>query len=335
MIGIVRRLCVAAAVLAAGLADGGPAAAQSDMAAFPLPGRLIAVDGHDIHLFCIGAGVPTVILEEGAGGGVLNWTWVQRDVARVTRACSLDRPGYGWSERTDDALDGEHASRRLAALLAAANEPGPFVLVGHSLGGAFARIFAAEHRDATAGLVLVDGTPPDLLTAATEAGLPPVERHETLAFIAASDLLWGTLTGLGIVRGKVDTDARDLPADTQAAMQAFLQSPARARTSVREQSAVYDTLVQMRSLGALGALPLTVISADRWVDPDPTVAEQRAAWDKRLQHGWLALSTDSRFIIVPGADHLSLLSNQSHAAVVASAVVDMIKHVRQPRRSSR
>jgi hypothetical protein len=71
-------------------------------------------------------------------------------------------------------------------------------------------------------------------------------------------------------------------------------------------------------------MPVTVIAADRWIDKDPDLAATRAEWDKRQQRNWLALSTNSRFLIVPGSDHLSLLSNKEHAAIVSDAIVRMV-----------
>src|SRR5262249_4781777 len=68
---------------------------------------------------------------------------------------------------------------------------------------------------------------------------------------------------------------------------------------------------------------VTVISSDRWIDADAQTAVKRAEWNKRQQRNWLAISTNSRFLIVPEADHLSLLSNKDHAHAVADVVVKM------------
>src|SRR5215471_8669774 len=107
-----------------GLFVAEPARADSEFAALPPPGRLVEVDGHRLHLNCTGAGTPAVILEEGAGGGSLNWIWVQRKVAATTRACSHDRPGHAWSDSTETPRDAETVSRELDALLKAAGERG-------------------------------------------------------------------------------------------------------------------------------------------------------------------------------------------------------------------
>ena len=74
---------------------------QSDLAAIPPLGRMILVNGRHVHLYCTGAGAPTVLLEAGLGWASLNWALVQRDIAKTSRVCSYDRPGYGWSDPTD------------------------------------------------------------------------------------------------------------------------------------------------------------------------------------------------------------------------------------------
>src|SRR5215467_15880005 len=131
---------------ACGLIAATPARAASNFPDFPPPGRLVQIEGRQVHIHCTGVGSPTVLSEEGLGGASLNWTWVQRRVAKVSRVCSYDRPGYGWSDPSDAPMDAANTSRQLYALLRGANEKGPYIAVGHSGGGAYMRLFAAEHR---------------------------------------------------------------------------------------------------------------------------------------------------------------------------------------------
>src|SRR5215471_11928378 len=133
-------------------------AAEADSMRFRPNGQIIAVDGHQFHLLCKGDGTPTVILEPGLGLPSLVWAWVQAEVAGSSRVCIYDRAGYGWSDATDAPVDAETVSRQLHALLEGANIPGPYVLVGHSIGGAYMRVFAAKYPEAAAALILVDST---------------------------------------------------------------------------------------------------------------------------------------------------------------------------------
>lgn len=308
------------------------ASAQQGLANIQPLGRLVAVDGHRLHLYCTGAGRPTVILEPGAGGGALYWAWVQRAVAKTTRVCSYDRPGIGWSDPVNGPKDASSVSQRLWTLLNSAAEAGPYVLVGQSLGGAYMRKFAAEHRGELAGFVLVDATNPSVLTTTEEVGLPAFGKSSFAGFLASNDALWEFVSELGIIRGTYDIQLNDFPSDLTSVMQAFVEDPQRGRAAVAEQSGAYDTLREIEALENLGNLPVTVISSDRWIDKDAALAAKRADWNKRQQRNWLSVSTNSLFLIVPGSDHLSLLSNRDHAGQVANAVLDLVRRVKKPGR---
>src|SRR5215831_1208781 len=148
------------------LQAGEPAPAPSQ----PIDG-IVSVDGRNAYIHCNGEGTPAVVLEAGASQGSLSWAWVQADVAKTSRVCSYDRAGYGRSDPVDTPMDAANVSRQLEALLAAAGVKGPYVLAGQSLGGAYMRMFATEHRNDTVGLVLVDATNPAVLTTVAEIGM--------------------------------------------------------------------------------------------------------------------------------------------------------------------
>ena len=312
---------------------------QNNMASVPPTGRMISVDGRQVHLYCTGTGAPTVILETGKGGGSVHWAWIQRDVAKVSRVCSYDRPGYGWSDPTEAPMDAVNTSRQLYALLKAANEKEPYVAVGQSIGGDYARMFATEHRQEVAGLVLVDASSPSVLTTYAEVGLPPFEKSAMASVLASSGSVLQVGKNLGLVRTTYSETWNKLPPDVRPTMEAFVANPQLIPTSVKESQSLGDSLMQVRALDSLGDMPVTVIASDKWIDPDPDLAAKRAEWNKRQQRNWLAISTNSRFLIVPGADHMSLLSTKEHAAAVADSIVKMVKtvkeHMRSPGRTTR
>src|SRR6185295_1817963 len=123
------------------------------------PGQLIDVGGHRLHLLCAGSGTPTVILESGLGEGAAYWGWISTTVARDTKVCVYDRAGRGWSDSAAAAQDGIAVATDLHTLLDRARVPGPFVLVGHSSGAQYVRIFAGRYPEQVAGMVLLDGQP--------------------------------------------------------------------------------------------------------------------------------------------------------------------------------
>jgi pimeloyl-ACP methyl ester carboxylesterase len=122
---------------------------------FRHPGGLVSVGDHQLHIYCTGDGSPTVILEAPAAGLSAAWAEVQSRVAETTRVCSYDRAGLGWSEAGDRPYAPARVPEELRALLVASKQRGPFVIAGHGLGAAFARLYASRPDSDVAGLVII------------------------------------------------------------------------------------------------------------------------------------------------------------------------------------
>ena len=118
--------------------------AAADANAYPMPGQLIDVGGHRLHLNCTGSGSPTVVLEAGGGEMSSNLGWIAPAVARDTRVCVYDRAGRGWSEPATTAQDATQIATDLHTLLERGHLPAPYVLAGHSFGGLYVTTFAAR-----------------------------------------------------------------------------------------------------------------------------------------------------------------------------------------------
>jgi pimeloyl-ACP methyl ester carboxylesterase len=138
---------------------------------------LVDVGGYRLAIHCIGEGSPTVVLETGLGAPSEYWAPIQQEIAGLTRVCRFDRAGRGKSDpapttpRTCADMVAD-----LRALLHNASIPAPYVLVGNSLGGMNARLYAYQHPEEVAGLVLVDGSHQDQFTRSV-AALPEPEPN--------------------------------------------------------------------------------------------------------------------------------------------------------------
>jgi pimeloyl-ACP methyl ester carboxylesterase len=126
------------------------------MATVAAPGRLIDIGGLRLHINCSGSGSPAVVMDSALGGSSVSWLLVQPDIAQLTRVCSYDRAGFGWSDPGPMPRTAGRVADELRVLLDRAGIPPPFVVVGHSFGGLVMEIFAARHRADVAGIVLVD-----------------------------------------------------------------------------------------------------------------------------------------------------------------------------------
>src|SRR5512138_2403843 len=132
------------------------AATEADQRNFPPPGNLIDVGGFKMHIYCIGEGSPTIILDHVGGGSSVDWALIQPKLAEHTRVCAYDRAGYGWSDYNPAPRTLEQQAHELHGLLEGANEKGPYIYVGHSYGARVARVFAEKYPQDVVGMVLMD-----------------------------------------------------------------------------------------------------------------------------------------------------------------------------------
>jgi pimeloyl-ACP methyl ester carboxylesterase len=288
-------------------------AAANDQRTYLPPGQLVDVGGYRLHMHCSGTaqpGSPTVILEAGAGLASPSWAWVQSRVAETTRVCAYDRAGYGWSDPGPTPRDARQVAHELHTLLEQAAIASPYVLVGHSIGGMYVRVYAAQYPDEVAGLVLVDSSHPDQLTRS------PTTRAEQESFQRMLQFA-PLLARLGIVRisGMGDTMANGLPAQQRAEMIAFLTTPQHLTTTLAEYAAWATITDQTRGATSLGARPLMILTAGAQSDPD----------GRTLQAELPALSSNSVQHIVGQATHLSLLNTQADADATSAAILQVVE----------
>ncbi|WP_245276252.1 alpha/beta hydrolase [Methylocapsa aurea] len=301
-------------------------ATKADFKAIKPPGRLIFVGGLNVHIYCIGEGPTTVILEGGAGTTTQAWAWIQPEIGKRTRVCSYDRAGYGWSAPSYRPMDALNTSRELHDLLKAADIPAPYILTGHSIGGVYARMFAADYPAEVAGLVLIDATSPSVLESYAEVDLPKVED-----WTPPSLRVFPYLASVGAMRIVVNLGffnlASGLPADAEAIAKAFLSTPEHMRATISEYGFLSDSLKQVRALHPQPTLPVAVIAAAQFGGMDEKMESTFVHWHHKQQRTWLDISPKSSFRIIDGSDHVSLMTNKLHAHEVANSIVRMVESV--------
>jgi pimeloyl-ACP methyl ester carboxylesterase len=283
------------------------------------PGLLAKLpDGRSLNFRCTGSGSPVVLLESGFGVGAAGWGRTQPRLAKITRVCSYDRAGYDFSDPGPEPRDGAAIARDLDQGLAAAGLVGPYILVGHSAGGLYARLFAARRPGEVQGLILLDPTIERLAPPAAD-GLAGIRRRlqRCLAASQASpqpgrdDPKWA-----GCIPAKADAHALQVA-----------QRPATWRNQLSELDAIFGrTSEQVLRLGEiLSDVPAYVITASDTAASAPTVGydKPQSLWE--LQHVRLALAFDRGFQRTLLSSHL--LQND-RPEVIAEAVQAMVTAAR-------
>ncbi len=294
-----------------------------DRRRFPAPGSLIDVDGHRLHLHCLGDGRPAVIFECGAGDEASSWFEIQREVAKTTRACAYDRAGMGWSDAASGSRSAGDYTRELRTLLERGGVPAPFVIVAQSLGGLFALHFASEYPDDVAGLVLVDAgykKTYETLASRNPKMAARIRRQMRLVPIAAFFLR----LGLGRLIGRRIVTRES---DVRAVQISHLQ-PKMVRALAAEGRVLGD-LSSVRSAPPRN-LPVIVLARGktgemrmRGIDP----VEIDATWDE-LQRELAAMFDDGEHRVVDGAGHMIHLDRPD---AVVEAIHDVVEAARTDR----
>jgi pimeloyl-ACP methyl ester carboxylesterase len=310
---------VVAMLLVAGFAYE-TVASTLDRRAFPAPGALVDVGGHQLHLSCTGQGSPTVILETGLGSSSSAWALVQPAVASSARTCAYDRAGSGWSQPGPEPRDARRISTELHTLLQNAGIAGPYVLVGHSNGGLYSRMYASMYPTEVGGVVLVEATPSDLL-----ARLPAVRADLVNVHQQATTAEWLARFGLArlILAPKARTELDAFPIADRDAVVANQSTTGYWRTLGAEASVMETSMNQVQQAGSLGASLLMVLST-----PDGAPSPEAAHIKQYMEDEMAALSTNSVQEVVDGASHMGFATRPEHAAITSQSIKRVVDAVR-------
>ena len=232
-------------------------ATKIDEYRYPAPGEMVDVGGYSLHLYCTGegGGAPTVVMDSGLGGSVLDWQLVQPEVAGFARVCTYDRGGAGWSEPGAQPRTSPQIVEELHTLLSNAGVQGPYVLVGHSFGGTNMQLHASQYPDEVAGMVLVDSALEDL-------DLLPITES-----LQGSPVWTKIYATTGVVRlvnmlGPVGYPLSELPDDSVAEALAISTSTRQLYESADEVSSLRESFEQQLAAPVLlGDKPMIVLTA--------------------------------------------------------------------------
>ncbi len=292
-----------------------------------------------LNLYCTGSGSPTVILDTDSDDSSLSWRFVQPAVARLTRVCSYDAAGLGFSDPAPAPRDASAYANDLKELLTRAHIAGPYVLVGYGFSGLSDRLYVDRYPRDVAGIVFVDPDVPyrNQRFASIVSALKPmtddtsfIASLRTCERAAASHQLEDGSKAFKTCMWPTGPGDTSLPLQIRHVLQDQWRRPGawndliyRAEFDNRSSSEVQQV---QRSFGNI---PLIVLTSDVRVDLNGmpisavqlrTLATAYEAWHRDIAH----LSTQGTELVVNGStDNMAV----DHPAAVISAIEEVLKRV--------
>jgi pimeloyl-ACP methyl ester carboxylesterase len=305
-----------------------PYASTADVVTLP--------DGRKVGFTCMGQGSPTVILIPGMGDFAgMAWATVQPDMAKTTRVCAWDRPGWALSDGGPGKQTVATSTAALEAALATGKMPGPYVLVGHSLGSYESLLYADRHRDKVAGMVMVDPSFPDQQAVGDRVGLPSPDPQSgpPAAFRkCAAEIRDGKAKPGGPDPDSCLTYPPFFPPALAKAFGEKVGNPVQYETMASFMTTfAEDSKIVINPQRNYGDMPLLVLTSTALLTLPDASAERlkiSAAWAvewNRAHDELAALSSRGVNVRVPGADHYI---QRSKPQVVIDAVNQVVAETR-------
>lgn len=281
-----------------------------DRQRYPQIGRSLNIGGRTLNLYCSGEGAPVVVFDTYGHIAGYSWSAVQHEVASFTRACWYDRAAYGWSDPAPMPRTFQAVASDLHALLGAAAESPPYVLVGAGDAGLHIRVFRGLYPHEVAGVVMANANDVDdaqMEVPDSEKG-PWAKHFGSFAprLRSAACAVFPALPKVGLLRlaavfqGLRPTPSFDLTVGQQAELDFLSDNPTAQQGS--ELCSREISMEQVRKAGSLGNVPLIVLASSKPL-PTPTspqrilAAARSQQQTERIQSDLARLSTQGRLVL--------------------------------------
>jgi len=298
-------------------------ATHRDLTQTPPPGKLVDIGGYRLHMWCMGSGEPTVILESGLGGGAFTWPRVQPEVATFTQVCSYDRAGLGYSDNSPGPRTGDQIAQELGKLIQNGGIREKVILVGASSGGFDTRILASKYPERVAALVLVDASHEKQNERLAAVGLaepvPPLLRF--VAMNSRFGFLRLRNETLGLKLEDADPSVRDY-------VRATVHRSSRYQILYDEATHFDESAQQVAASRRKLDIPVVVVTAGASIGRGDDI-------HRELQQDLLTLSNSTCQIIAARSQH-EVAREQPEAVIDGiRSVLDAVKEKNGPRCLSR
>jgi pimeloyl-ACP methyl ester carboxylesterase len=294
---------------------------------YPAPGKMVDVGEFKLHLHKQGEGKPTIILEPGHRSSSTIWGDIPKELMDSATVVSYDRGGYGWSDKATTERTGENIVNELYTALKKENIEGPYILVGHSIGGMYTRLFAKKHPDEVAGMILLDARHEDY-----SKDTDPILEKNGIDPILMGSLSKGMMTFLkvsGVFRLMGEDTLKEVPKEQRNQAMNIEIRPKYFQAledEVREMPALEESIRNQ----SLGSMPLTVVT--HGIPIDGTAFGIPASDNQTMEDVWqeqqkqlLQLSSDSKLIVAKKSSHSIMIDEPDLVVDVVNNMIDRIK----------
>ncbi|WP_299104873.1 alpha/beta hydrolase [uncultured Tenacibaculum sp.] len=300
----------------------------------PVPlGKLVDLNGTKLHIIAEGEknDLPTLILEAGAGGTTDMFHWVAEGLKHKMRVIRYDREGKGFSETSNDSINSAYYAHQLHGLLEKNGEKPPYILVGHSMGGLYQRIYRDLYPNEVKGLVLIDASHPEQWKRLAQKDLIPEEHISSikLGLILAEMGISGIFNKMSAPKFRND----GLPKECHIRSRNLNTYSGKVyKRYLKENSINHDILLRAGQTNNLDSLPLLVFSATeqyrevqkekyrkQGIDPD----KQVQIW-LQMQKELKELSSNSKQFVMD-ANHGSIITKKENADTIIKEILLMVE----------
>lgn len=280
------------------------------------PGKLVDVDGTQLHIRAEGKknDLPTIILEAGSGNDTDVYHWIAKELKKNMRVVRYDREGKWFSEPTKDSITPEYYARQLHKLLEKNGEKPPYILVGHSMGGPYNRIFRDLYKNEVNGMVFLDSSHPEQWERLAENGLLNENQISSLKYLAVlSDMgLLGAYNTISNPKYKTD----DLPKDCQIRkLKLTSYSGDVYRRYLKANIINNDILLRASQSSSLDSIPVLVFTAKK------QYGDSQKIWFE-MQKELKELSTKGKHFYID-ANHGSIITKKENAEIISKEILLM------------
>jgi len=285
------------------------------------PGKLVNVNGTNLHIRAEGKknDLPTLVLESGSGNDTDVYHWIAESLKNNMRVVRYDREGKWFSEPTKDSITPEYYARQLHKLLEKNGEKPPYILVGHSMGGPYNRIFRDLYPNEVKGMVFLDSSHPEQWKRLAENGLFNENQISSLKFFAVlSDM--GILGAYNTISNpKYKTD--NLPKDSQIRKLKLTSYSGDVYHRYLKANIINnDILLRAGQSSSLDSLPVLVFTAKK------QYGDSQKIWFE-MQKELKELSTKGKHFYID-ANHGSIITKKENAELINKEILSMAEFIK-------